>query len=266
MAHSSPNTNEIMENRTEFDLDAAIGRWRGTLSPAPQFRREDVQELESHLRDGVAMWRAKGLSEEEAFLIASRRLGSAPLLQPEFAKVNGKEVWLDRLLWVAVGVQSWWVLSAISRLLAETAVIGGLTGLGYRFSITGLTGGRVWAVGIIPAALLSLVQISVLVLAVWGSWRLVRRRQASLSLFAGRFLRRPFFIGLVVVAGSVLLVRSLGVVEQLFLSRWFPQDQFGLLAMSFSMANAVVSPATVLVLAALTVFLARRRLRLRTNE
>ena len=52
-----------------------IGGWREHLSRAPQFRPEDVQELEAHLRDSVARWRTKGLSDEEAFLIAAGRLG-----------------------------------------------------------------------------------------------------------------------------------------------------------------------------------------------
>jgi hypothetical protein len=65
-----------MENETSFDLNAAIQRWRGQLAGSPSFRADDLEELESHLRDSVVSLQAKELSDEEAFLIAVRRTGT----------------------------------------------------------------------------------------------------------------------------------------------------------------------------------------------
>jgi hypothetical protein len=254
-----------MENRTQFDLNTALERWRENLSRSPQFRAENVQELESHLRDSIATWQTKGLSDEEAFHIANRRLGNASALLPEFAKVNGKEVWLDRLLWMTVGVQLLGLLSTISWLLARWVVIGGLVGLGYDFK---LNSSQPFPAGIIPGALLALVRALAFILAGWGCWQLVRRKENGLSVFAARFLRRPFFIGLVVVAGSMFMVSFLSNLDAilLFNKRGISNTPFEVVQISRSMANAFLSPATALALPALTVFLARRRLRLRTTQ
>jgi hypothetical protein len=40
-----------MENQTSFDLNAAIQRWRRELAKSSSFRADDLEELESHLRD-----------------------------------------------------------------------------------------------------------------------------------------------------------------------------------------------------------------------
>jgi len=92
-----------MENQTSFDLNGAIRRWREELSKSASFRPDDLEELESHLRDSESSLRARGLTAEEAFLIAVRRTGSGDALVAEFAYVNGPSVWLDRLLWMTMG-------------------------------------------------------------------------------------------------------------------------------------------------------------------
>jgi hypothetical protein len=97
------NLDETMENETSFDLNAAIQRWRGQLSKFPSFRADDLEELESHVRDSALSLRAQGLTDEEAFLIAVRRTGAGDVLAAEFAAVNGSSVWLDRLLWMIMG-------------------------------------------------------------------------------------------------------------------------------------------------------------------
>jgi hypothetical protein len=92
-----------MENHTSFDLNAAIQRWRGELAKSSSFHADDLDELESHLRDSESSLQAQGLTAEEAFLIAVRRTGSGDLLAEEFATVNGSSVWMDRLLWMITG-------------------------------------------------------------------------------------------------------------------------------------------------------------------
>jgi hypothetical protein len=72
----------------QFDLNAAILGWRDKLRQSSQFRAENLAELESHLRDAVVRLQGVELSEEEAFLIATRRVGSVEQLASEFEKVN----------------------------------------------------------------------------------------------------------------------------------------------------------------------------------
>jgi hypothetical protein len=77
-----------MATATTFDLTLAIQRWREKLLQSPHFKTENVAELESHIRDSVVTLQSKGLTSEESFLIATRRVGSFGRLESEFAKVN----------------------------------------------------------------------------------------------------------------------------------------------------------------------------------
>ena len=83
-----------------FDLNESITGWRTRLANDENYAAADLDELESHLREEVDRLRESGLSGEEAFWVASRRLGNAESLSAEFAKVNGGRVWANRLLWL----------------------------------------------------------------------------------------------------------------------------------------------------------------------
>jgi hypothetical protein len=93
-----------METPNPFDLSESIRNWRSTLEQSSTFRCEDLAELEAHLRDSIERLTAKDLSHEEAFLIATKRLGTVQRLNQEFAKVNRSHVWQERLLWMLLGV------------------------------------------------------------------------------------------------------------------------------------------------------------------
>jgi len=77
-----------MENPTPFDLKEAIRRWQQNLGTSPAFKADDLEELASHLHASVQRLKATGLSEEEAFLMATRRIGEHGPLEREFAKLN----------------------------------------------------------------------------------------------------------------------------------------------------------------------------------
>jgi hypothetical protein len=113
------NPDDLMESHTSFDLTAAIQRWRENLAESPNFIGDDLDELESHLQDSVRELAARGLSPEEAFSIAIRRIGPGQGLAAEFARVNGNTLWIDRLLWMVLGA----VFVAVVRSLFESMVL-----------------------------------------------------------------------------------------------------------------------------------------------
>ena len=100
------NPDEIMENNNLFDLNAAIRRWRENLAQSPNFRGDDLDELESHLRDSVTQLQSQSLSEEEALTIAARRVGPGAMLSAEFGRINTSGLWIDRMLWMLLGAVS----------------------------------------------------------------------------------------------------------------------------------------------------------------
>jgi hypothetical protein len=112
-----------MENQAAFDLNLAIQRWRDDLARSAALRTENLNELESHLRDSIDTLRKRELSDEEVFLIATRRVGNPQKLEHEFGKVNGAAVWIDRCLWVFVAVQLWTLISSGSTLLMSFATL-----------------------------------------------------------------------------------------------------------------------------------------------
>jgi hypothetical protein len=246
-----------MENTTAFDLNNAIGRWRDGLSQAPQFREEDLAELESHLRDSVTELQARGLTSEEAFLLAARRLGNPASLEPEFAKVNRGQVWLHRLLWMLVGIQVWGLVTSFSRVAADAAVIGGLAGFGssfpqaYPFS----TG------GVLAAALFGLVQLLALAGCVTGCWWLVRRKENAVHYAVVKALRRPVVLGLVVTV--ILLVISL-IPTAIYplMHKLYSPEVIGRVALAKTIGWLILSPLQTLAFVVLTIVLLRRRVRL----
>jgi hypothetical protein len=86
-----------MATAIPFDLNAAFHNWRENLRQSPHFRAENLEELEAHLRDSVTLLQSKGLSDDEAFLIGARRVGTPEALAGQFAAENGGRGWRDAL-------------------------------------------------------------------------------------------------------------------------------------------------------------------------
>ena len=71
-----------------FDLERAISTWRNTVKRNRAFLSEDLDELESHLRDAVEELQEEGLETYEAWREALRRTGNQVELASEFDKVR----------------------------------------------------------------------------------------------------------------------------------------------------------------------------------
>lgn len=86
-----------------FDTDAAIAAWLRPLDNDPAFLEGDVEELETHLRDHVERLVEDGTSPEEAFRIASSRLGKIYDVKHEYEKVRWLKHKHRRNVWQALG-------------------------------------------------------------------------------------------------------------------------------------------------------------------
>src|SRR6185295_4022821 len=96
----------------QFDLNASLAFWLERLAQSPHLRNENVAEMEAHVRDSVISLQSQGLSEEESFLIAVRRVGKVARLETEFRKVNpgrwNKIIHVLLLIFVAAGCWFLW--------------------------------------------------------------------------------------------------------------------------------------------------------------
>jgi hypothetical protein len=74
-------------------LEERIGQWRQYLRRRQAVHSADVEELEDHLRGQIDALREAGLDEDEAFLVAVKRLGDLDTLSREFAIEYSERLW-----------------------------------------------------------------------------------------------------------------------------------------------------------------------------
>ena len=173
-------------NATMFQLDTAIQTWKERHQANDAVSSEALSELESHLRDSIVTLEDSGLNEEEAFIIASKRLGSPIELEGEFGKVHQKQVWLSRTLLMLSGYllitlflkfiafdQATASTLALAFGLESTQISIPLVGHGYRLHWSGIIHAVVGllGLGIAAAIILSFAR---------GTW------QDTARLMAGR--------------------------------------------------------------------------------
>jgi hypothetical protein len=133
-----------------FDLEAQIKQWRRAQGEALGGRAEVVDELESHLREGVQRLMQSGEAPESAWQLALGRLGSPRELAAEFDRVgSGLTSWRPgKVVLVAQGCLAVWL-----TWLLVSGVVGGRMSLllaAHVFAIT-LGYATTFAVGALAA-------------------------------------------------------------------------------------------------------------------
>lgn len=195
-----------------FDLNSAISQWRRAMGDEPGIQNGDLDELEDHLREEIEVLKTSGLNEEEAFLIAARRLGKPEDLSGEFAIADPRRRRSFRLSWMMTGALAlvflWLAVETLTNVgtVVLTRLPGGL----------GLTHGPM-GIGWMAAA----IKLGLLMLGVWLIWRLLATDRSSQRLRS--------LSGVKVIAASVLvafLVLATRMGSQAFLVRGLPRDTF----------------------------------------
>jgi hypothetical protein len=74
-------------------LEEQVAQWRTYLRRRRPIDGPAVEELESHLRDQLAVLTDAGLAGDEAFLVAVKRLGNLDALAREFAREHSERLW-----------------------------------------------------------------------------------------------------------------------------------------------------------------------------
>jgi len=77
----------------EASLEEQIDLWRSYLRRRQAIHTVDIAELEDHLREQVAGLVEAGLSTDEAFLVAVKRMGNLDALSREFAREHSERLW-----------------------------------------------------------------------------------------------------------------------------------------------------------------------------
>ncbi|HSK90835.1 MAG TPA: permease prefix domain 1-containing protein [Euzebyales bacterium] len=79
-------------------LESEIAEWRAYVERSPAVNGHDVDELEAHLRDQIAEFDAAGLTPDEAFLVAVKRMGRLDDVSREFAREHSGRLWKQLVL------------------------------------------------------------------------------------------------------------------------------------------------------------------------
>src|SRR5688572_29977016 len=79
-------------------VESQIAEWRAYVADAPGVNGHDVDELEDHLRHQIAELNAAGLTADEAFLVAVKRMGDLDALSREFAREHSGRLWKQLIL------------------------------------------------------------------------------------------------------------------------------------------------------------------------
>jgi hypothetical protein len=82
----------------ESVLEAQIEQWRGFVRRRRAISPPDIEEMEDHLRERIADLESGGLDEEEAFLVAVKRMGSLDEVSREFAREHAHRLWKQLVL------------------------------------------------------------------------------------------------------------------------------------------------------------------------
>ena len=132
-----------------FNLDHAITEWQKQMLAAGIKTPVPLEELEIHLREDIAQQMQSGLSAQQAFGIAVKKIGQAPELKREFKKVSApmemqKIIKLAGVICVAVAL--------VCHLFTCSPVVFALIfAHGLRVSL--ITRMLAWAILVIPVAI-----------------------------------------------------------------------------------------------------------------
>ena len=88
-------------------LDERIAEWRDYVGRGQAMEAADLDELEDHLRSQVSDLQGAGLDEEEAFLIAVKRMGALDALSEEFAREYSERLWKRLVMPPGTGGSGW---------------------------------------------------------------------------------------------------------------------------------------------------------------
>jgi hypothetical protein len=191
-----------MTTFTDQPLEEHIAQWRGYVRRRKALHGPDVEELEGHLRDQLSALTEAGLSGDEAFLVAVKRMGSLDALSREFARAHSERLW--KQLVISADAER-----SANRADTEALVVLGLAvAAAVATKLPALFGVHLGAEEELPPFYFRNASLFVLpLLAVYFAWK------RGLDVVRGAWLVLPFAAG--AVFANVYPFRPWGDIEKL---------------------------------------------------
>ena len=93
-----------MERNNEFNIQEQIDHWVSKIKSEPSFTESDSEELKSHFLDSIDKLKDTGLNDEEAFWVASRRIGTTVDWEEDYSQANNQIIQMRRSVLILAGV------------------------------------------------------------------------------------------------------------------------------------------------------------------
>jgi hypothetical protein len=251
MDGSSPNLSKIVENQTS--IAQLIQNWRTALAESPAFKTENLDELEGHLRDSMAVLQQKGLTESESFWVGAKRIGHGDLVS-EFAKVNAQHVWLQRALWMVLGIQLWGLIRGLVGGIVQTGSFLAAHILGYDLAGKGRA---------LPAVLICLASLVTLLCFLKLAWLIMKKVEPNISQWSSGILfsKGKLTFAFLVCLLLLLVQPAFSLLSVRLLISYFSMNEFAEFQRINSFSGIAFFVLQCLGLLAATFFLARKVLR-----
>lgn len=107
-------------------IEEHIALWRTYVRRRQALHGPDVEELEGHLRDQLVALTEAGLTGDEAFLVAVKRMGSLDVLSREFACAHSDRLWKQLVMASNAGDESAKTSSTETLVVLSLAVAAAL--------------------------------------------------------------------------------------------------------------------------------------------
>jgi hypothetical protein len=99
-----------MEMNNEFNIQKQIDHWVSKIKSEPSFTESDSEELKSHFLDSIDKLKDTGLNDEEAFWVASRRIGTTVDWKEDYSQANNQVIQMRRSVLILAGVMVYFCL------------------------------------------------------------------------------------------------------------------------------------------------------------
>jgi len=98
------------ERNQEFNLQEQINTWVTSLQTVPSLTEADSEELKYHFLDLLDELKALGLDDEEAFWVATKRMGNSFEWEAAYREVNNPIIQMRTSLIILAGVLAYFLL------------------------------------------------------------------------------------------------------------------------------------------------------------
>ncbi len=221
-----------MENRTKFNLTERLKIWKVELSHNSNMTRDNIDELESHLKDDMDELQKLGLSIEESMLIAQKRIGTTKELTTEFGKVNKAVFFRNKITPYLKGVLMYIAFITLTSLLTNFSII-----------VANKTGVNDDNLNYVSVGVL-LFLTSILAVLSYKAYR-------SESLFLQKSTSIPILVGVILVS------KLLTIFSFLFITRSIKISDFGILQMNLNTYKLIVG-LVILITSCIVFYVSKR--------